>query len=59
MVMVNTKIYQKMQKQKLFEYRKNYYKMKKKTQYSHKKLFSFRKFVFFRRARIFFQDWAR
>ena len=42
----NYKILPENQKQKLVEYRKKHYKMRKKAHYNYKELFSFRKFGF-------------
>ena len=63
MVMVNTKIYQKMQKQKLFEYRKNYYKMKKKLTTVIRNCFHLGNLFFSEEQGFFFRiglgEWAR
>ena len=45
------------EKQKLLEYRKKYYKMRKTPYYNSKKLFSFRKFVFLLEVELI--RWAR
>ena len=45
------------EKQKLLEYRKKYYEMRKTPYYNSKKLFSFRKFVFLLEVELI--KWAR
>ena len=63
MVVVNTKIYQKMKKQKLFEYRKNYHKMKKHLTTVIRNCFHLGNLVFSEEYGFFFRvalgEWAR